>query len=38
MSTAEVRQELEGEGFRLTEILDDLPWQHIFVLRRSDAP
>jgi precorrin-6B methylase 2 len=38
MSTAEVRQELEAEGFRLAAILDDLPWQHIFVLKRSDAP
>jgi hypothetical protein len=38
MSTAEVRQELEAEGFRLAATLDDLPWQHIFVLKRSDAP
>ncbi|MGD9902962.1 MAG: class I SAM-dependent methyltransferase [Vicinamibacterales bacterium] len=32
MSVAEVRQELEAEGFRLTAVLDDLPWQHILVL------
>ncbi len=38
MSVAEVRQELEAEGFRLREVLDDLPWQHILVLTRTDAP
>ena len=38
MSVAEVRQELEAEGFRLSAVLDDLPWQHILVLTRTDAP
>ncbi len=38
MSVAEVRQELEPEGFTLSEVLDDLPWQHILVLTRTDAP
>ncbi len=38
MSVAEVRQELEPEGFKLSAVLDDLPWQHILVLTRSDAP
>lgn len=38
MSVAEVRQELEPEGFRLSAVLDDLPWQHILVLTRTDAP
>ena len=38
MSVAEVRQELEPEGFTLSAVLDDLPWQHILVLTRSDAP
>ena len=38
MSVAEVRQELEPEGFRLSSVLDDLPWQHILVLTRTDAP
>ena len=37
MSVAEVRQELEPEGFRLTAVLDDLPWQHILVLTLADA-
>lgn len=38
MSVAEVRAELEPEGFRLSSVLNDLPWQHILVLTRSDAP
>ena len=38
MSIAEVKAELEPEGFRLTRVLNDLPWQHILVLARSDAP
>ena len=38
MSVAEVRQELEPEGFTLSAVLDVLPWQHILVLTRSDAP
>jgi protein-L-isoaspartate O-methyltransferase len=37
MSVAEVRQELEPEGYRLTAVLDDLPWQHILVLTLADA-
>jgi protein-L-isoaspartate O-methyltransferase len=38
MSVAEVRQELEPEGYRLAEVLNDLPWQHILVLRLDDRP
>lgn len=38
MSVAEVRAELEPEGFRLSSVLNDLPWQHILVLTRTDAP
>lgn len=38
MSIAEVKAELEPEGFRLSRVLNDLPWQHILVLTRSDAP
>jgi len=37
MSIAEVRAELEPEGFTLATVLNDLPWQHILVLTRSDA-
>ena len=35
MSVAEVKAELEPEGYQLTEVLDDLPWQHILVLTRK---
>jgi precorrin-6B methylase 2 len=38
MSVAEVRQELEAEGFRLSAVLNDLPWQHILVLTLADTP
>ena len=38
MSIAEVKAELEPEGFKLSTVLNDLPWQHIIVLARSDAP
>ncbi|MFN7979763.1 MAG: class I SAM-dependent methyltransferase [Vicinamibacterales bacterium] len=38
MSIAEVKAELEPEGFKLVRVLNDLPWQHILVLQRSDAP
>jgi SAM-dependent methyltransferase len=38
MSIAEVKAELEPDGFRLSTVLNDLPWQHILVLTRSDAP
>jgi ubiquinone/menaquinone biosynthesis C-methylase UbiE len=33
MSVAEVKQELEAEGFLLDRVIDVLPWQHIIVLR-----
>jgi ubiquinone/menaquinone biosynthesis C-methylase UbiE len=33
MSVAEVKQELEPEGFTLAEVIDVLPWQHILVLK-----
>lgn len=35
MSVDEVRAELEPEGYRLTAVLNDLPWQHILVLTRT---
>ena len=37
MSVAQVKAELEPEGFRLVQVLNDLPWQHILVLNRTDA-
>jgi cyclopropane fatty-acyl-phospholipid synthase-like methyltransferase len=33
MSVAEVKQELEAEGYLLDEVIETLPWQHIIVLR-----
>lgn len=33
MSVAEVKAELEAEGFALERVIDGLPWQHIIVLR-----
>lgn len=36
MSIAEVKAELEPEGFRLSTVLNDLPWQHILVLTRTE--
>jgi SAM-dependent methyltransferase len=37
MSIAEVKAELEPEGFTLSTVLNDLPWQHILVLTRTDV-
>ncbi|MDP3719305.1 MAG: methyltransferase domain-containing protein [Acidobacteriota bacterium] len=33
MSVAEVKMELEAEGFVIDQVIDVLPWQHIIVLR-----
>lgn len=33
MSVAEVKMELEAEGFAVDKVIDVLPWQHIIVLR-----
>jgi ubiquinone/menaquinone biosynthesis C-methylase UbiE len=33
MSVAEVKQEMEAEGFVLEKVIDVLPWQHIIVLK-----
>jgi predicted methyltransferase len=33
MSVAEVRAELEAEGYAIERVIDILPWQHIIVLR-----
>lgn len=35
MSIAEVKAELEPEGFKLSTVLNDLPWQHILVLTKT---
>ncbi|MFA5909565.1 MAG: methyltransferase domain-containing protein [Vicinamibacterales bacterium] len=36
MSVAEVKMELEAEGFMLDKVIDVLPWQHIIVLRAKN--
>jgi ubiquinone/menaquinone biosynthesis C-methylase UbiE len=33
MSVAEVKQEMEAEGYALDRVIDVLPWQHIIVLK-----
>ena len=35
MSLAEVKAELEPEGFRIDKVLDTLPWQHLIFLRKK---
>ena len=35
MSIAEVKAELEPEGFRIDKVLDVLPWQHIFICKKK---
>lgn len=35
MSIAQVRMELEPEGFVVDRVLDGLPWQHIFICRKK---
>ena len=35
MSKAQVKQELEAEGFKQSRVYDDLPWQHLFVFTKS---
>ena len=37
MSVAEVKLELEAEGFVLDKVIDVLPWQHIIVLKVAPA-
>jgi protein-L-isoaspartate O-methyltransferase len=33
MTVREARMELEPEGYRFDQVIDDLPWQHILVFR-----
>ncbi|MFN0104441.1 MAG: class I SAM-dependent methyltransferase [Bryobacteraceae bacterium] len=35
MSLAEVKAELEPEGFKIEKVLDTLPWQHMIFLRKN---
>ena len=36
MSKAQVRKELERNGFRLVEEFDELPWQHVMAFERAE--
>jgi ubiquinone/menaquinone biosynthesis C-methylase UbiE len=36
MTVREARMEIEAEGYRLDEVVDVLPWQHIIIFRRAD--
>jgi ubiquinone/menaquinone biosynthesis C-methylase UbiE len=35
MTKAQVKQEVEHEGFKQSRVYDDLPWQHLFVFTKS---
>ena len=35
MSKAQVKQELEHEGFKQSRVYDDLPWQHLFIFTKQ---
>jgi len=35
MTKAQVKLEVEHEGFRQSRVYDDLPWQHLFVFTKS---
>jgi ubiquinone/menaquinone biosynthesis C-methylase UbiE len=34
MTKAQVKTEVEAEGFKQTRVFDDLPWQHLIVFTR----
>jgi precorrin-6B methylase 2 len=36
MSVSQVRQELGADGFRIQQVIDVLPWQHIIVLQPAE--
>ena len=35
MTKAQVKQEVEHEGFKQSRVFDDLPWQHLFIFTKS---
>ncbi len=35
MTKAQVKQEVEHEGFKQSRVYDDLPWQHLFIFTKS---
>jgi ubiquinone/menaquinone biosynthesis C-methylase UbiE len=38
MSVQEVKTEVEAEGFRLDQVIETLPRQHILILRKTSEP
>jgi hypothetical protein len=38
MSVAQVRKELEANGFAFKESLEFLPWQHVIILEKKPEP
>jgi ubiquinone/menaquinone biosynthesis C-methylase UbiE len=34
MTKAQVKQEIEAEGFKQSRVYDDLPWQHLFIFTK----
>lgn len=35
MSVKEAKLEVEGEGFKLDKVIEDLPWQHILIFKKQ---
>jgi ubiquinone/menaquinone biosynthesis C-methylase UbiE len=35
MTKAQVKMEVEHEGFKQSRVFDDLPWQHLFIFTKS---
>jgi hypothetical protein len=35
MTKAQVKQEVEHEGFKQSRVFDDLPWQHLFIFTKA---
>ncbi len=35
MSVKEAKLEVEGEGYRLDQVIEDLPWQHILIFKKQ---
>ena len=35
MTKAQVKLEVEHEGFKQSRVFDDLPWQHLFIFTKA---
>jgi hypothetical protein len=38
MSVQEVKTELEAEGFKMDQVIETLPRQHILILKKAPTP